>query len=111
MGDRFTHTGNDQRARYVAMTVWVTNPQETGELLMPYWRISWRVCLSWWPSQRGRPSRTPGENSSPPPLQHAVHPLALTPSSALCMVARGLLGAILVRAGKRRGDSVLRYAP
>lgn len=33
MGDRFTHTGNDQRARYVAMTVWVTNPQETEDYL------------------------------------------------------------------------------
>mmetsp|Transcript_6 Transcript_6/g.16 ORF Transcript_6/g.16 Transcript_6/m.16 type:complete len:410 (+) Transcript_6:138-1367(+) len=33
MGDRFTHTGNDQRARYVAMTVWVTNPRETEDYL------------------------------------------------------------------------------
>mmetsp|Transcript_30485 Transcript_30485/g.59550 ORF Transcript_30485/g.59550 Transcript_30485/m.59550 type:complete len:408 (+) Transcript_30485:44-1267(+) len=33
MGDRFTHTGNDARARYVAMTVWVTNPVETEDYL------------------------------------------------------------------------------
>lgn len=33
MGDRMTNTGNDKRARDVAMTVWVTNPDETCDYL------------------------------------------------------------------------------
>jgi len=33
LGDRFTNTGNDARARSVAMTVWVTNPLETEQYL------------------------------------------------------------------------------
>jgi len=33
LGDRFTSTGNDSRARSVAMTVWVTNPLETEQYL------------------------------------------------------------------------------
>jgi len=33
LGDRFTNTGNDARARNVAMTVWVTNPLETEQYL------------------------------------------------------------------------------
>lgn len=33
MGDRMTNTGNDKRARDVAMTIWVTNPDETCDYL------------------------------------------------------------------------------
>mmetsp|Transcript_26316 Transcript_26316/g.41160 ORF Transcript_26316/g.41160 Transcript_26316/m.41160 type:complete len:283 (+) Transcript_26316:1234-2082(+) len=33
LGDRFTNTGNDMRARDVAMTVWVTSPSETEDYL------------------------------------------------------------------------------
>lgn len=32
-GDRFTATGNDLRAREVALTLWVANPSETEDLL------------------------------------------------------------------------------
>ncbi|OQR95712.1 IMP-specific 5'-nucleotidase [Thraustotheca clavata] len=35
VGDRFTRTGNDTKARDVASTVWVSNPQETA-LAMDY---------------------------------------------------------------------------
>ena len=31
-GDRFTRTGNDVKARHVASTIWVENPQDTEAL-------------------------------------------------------------------------------
>jgi IMP and pyridine-specific 5'-nucleotidase len=33
VGDRFTQTGNDAKAREVSNTLWVTNPQETEDFM------------------------------------------------------------------------------
>ncbi len=33
VGDRFTQTGNDAKAREVSNTLWVTNPDETVEFM------------------------------------------------------------------------------